>query len=48
MGIPQGSPVSPILYLFNNTDLIETYKIYDTEAVGYINDMSTLAVGPTA
>lgn len=36
-GIPQGSPVSPILYLFYNADLIEACKTQDTEAVGYID-----------
>jgi hypothetical protein len=47
-GIPQGSPVSPILYLFYNADLIEACRTEDTEAVGYIDDASILAVGPTA
>jgi ribonuclease HI len=47
-GIPQGSPVSPILYLFYNADLLEACKTQDTEAVGYIDDASILAVGPTA
>ena len=47
-GIPQGSPVSPILYLFYNADLIEACKTPDTEAVGYIDDVSILAIGPTA
>jgi ribonuclease HI len=47
-GIPQGSPLSPILYLFYNADLIEACKTDDTEAVGYIDDASILAVGPTA
>jgi hypothetical protein len=47
-GIPQGSPILPILYLFYNADLIEACKTQDTEAVGYIDDVSTLAVGPTA
>ncbi|KAJ5666998.1 pol-like protein [Penicillium longicatenatum] len=46
-GIPQGSPVSPILYLFYNADLIEACKTQDTEAIGCIDDVSTLAVGPT-
>ena len=47
-GIPQGSPLSPILYLFYNADLIEACKTTNTEAVGYIDDASILAVGPTA
>ena len=47
-GIPQGSPYSPILYLFYNADLIEACKTPDTEAVGYIDDVSILAVGPTS
>ena len=47
-GIPQGSPLSPILYLFYNADLIEACKTENTEAVGYIDDVSVLAVGPTA
>ena len=46
-GIPQGSPLSPILYLFYNADLIEACKTERTEAVGYIDDVSILAVGPT-
>ncbi|RMJ21223.1 hypothetical protein PHISP_07907 [Aspergillus sp. HF37] len=47
-GVPQGSPISPILYLFYNADLIEACKTQETEAVGYIDDASILAVGPTA
>jgi hypothetical protein len=47
-GIPQGSPLLPILYLFYNTNLIEACKTEDTEAVGYIDDASILVVGPTA
>jgi ribonuclease HI len=46
-GIPQGSPLSPILYLFYNADLIEACKTENTETVGYIDDASILAVGPT-
>ncbi|KFY28958.1 hypothetical protein V491_00241 [Pseudogymnoascus sp. VKM F-3775] len=47
-GIPQGSRLSPILYLFYNADLIEACKTEDTEAIGYIDDASILAVGPSA
>ena len=57
-GIPQGSRISPILYLFYNADLIEACKTEEqdegnnraceTEAVGYIDDVSILAVGSSA
>lgn len=47
-GIPQGSRISPILYLFYNADLIEACQTPDTEVVGYIDDVSILAVGPSA
>ena len=46
-GIPQGSPLSPILYLFYNADLIEACQSVNTEAVGYIDDAAILAVGTT-
>lgn len=46
--IPQGTIESPILYLFYNADLIEACKTQDTEVVGYIDDVSILAVGPNA
>ena len=45
-GIPQGSPLSPILYLFYNTDLIKACKTEHTEAIRYIDDVSILAIGP--
>ena len=47
-GVPQGSSISPILYLFYNADLIEACKTEDTEVVGYIDDVSILAIGPSA
>lgn len=45
-GIPQGSPLSPILYLFYNADLLD---IGDPEDIitGYIDDTSILVTGKT-
>ncbi|KAM0815410.1 putative Reverse transcriptase [Seiridium cardinale] len=45
-GIPQGSPLSPILYLFYNTDLLDSCnEAEDTTATGFINNVAILAVG---
>jgi hypothetical protein len=47
-GIPQGSPLSPILYLFYNADLIETSnRQHNTIATGYIDDIAILRWGDT-
>lgn len=43
-GILQGLLVSPILYLFYNTDLIKACMTEDIEVVRYINNISILAV----
>ncbi len=47
-GIPQGSPLSPILYLFYNAVLVDAYNSDDaTTSVGYIDDIAIVAVGDT-
>jgi hypothetical protein len=47
-GIPQGSPLSPILYLFYNADLIEQCnEATDAMSTGYIDNVAILAWGDT-
>ncbi|KAF7670723.1 pol-like protein [Alternaria burnsii] len=47
-GIPQGSPLSSILYLFYNADLIDkSDQAPDAMSTGYIDDVGILAWGQT-
>lgn len=47
-GIPHGSLMSLILYLFDNAVFIESCENEDTGAVGCVDDVGILAVGSTA
>lgn len=45
-GIPQGSPLSGILYLFYNADLLENINQHDSSSsLGYIDDIGILIIG---
>jgi hypothetical protein len=46
--ISQGSPLSPMLYIFYNAGLLDTYEAdQDTTTTGYIDDAAILACGDT-
>lgn len=46
-GIPQGSSLSPILYLFYNSDLLDSLIAAGAWASGYIDDVAFLRTAPT-
>lgn len=48
-GIPQGSPISPILFLFYNASLLDACQGPSTSALGFVDDVNILDWGrPTA
>jgi hypothetical protein len=44
-GIPQGSPLSPILYIFYNANLVEQPIDKTKGALGFVDDYSPWVVG---
>ena len=46
-GVPQGSPISPILFLFYNAELIERCGEKDSrlDRIGFVDDMNMVAFG---
>jgi hypothetical protein len=49
-GIPQGSPLSPILFLFFISELLETFQRVDSDtfAIGFVDDTNLITWGDSA
>jgi hypothetical protein len=47
-GLPQGSPLSPILFLFFNADLVQRQIDSQGGAIAFIDDFTAWVTGPTA
>jgi len=47
-GLPQGSPLSPILFLFFNADLVHTPITRRQGAIAFVDDFSAWVTGPSA
>ncbi|KID81061.1 Endonuclease/exonuclease/phosphatase [Metarhizium guizhouense ARSEF 977] len=47
-GLPQGSPLSPILFLFFNADLVQTSISTSGGAIAFVDDYSAWVTGVTA
>jgi exonuclease III/ribonuclease HI len=47
-GLPQGSPLSPVLFLFFNADLVQRRIDSHGGAIAFIDDFNAWVTGPTA
>jgi ribonuclease HI len=47
-GLPQGSPLSPILFLFFNADLVQTIINCNQGAIAFVDDYTAWVTGPSA
>ncbi|KJZ69210.1 hypothetical protein HIM_11410 [Hirsutella minnesotensis 3608] len=47
-GLPQGSPLSPILFLFFNADLVQRRIKAGSGSIAFVDDYSAWVTGPTA
>ncbi|RFU78940.1 reverse transcriptase [Trichoderma arundinaceum] len=47
-GLPQGSPLSPILFLFFNADLVQRWIDSNKGAIAFVDDFTAWVSGPTA
>lgn len=47
-GLPQGSPLSPIMFLFFNADLVQHRIDHNGGAIAFVDDYTAWAVGKTA
>ncbi|KAL8290310.1 hypothetical protein RQP46_002568 [Phenoliferia psychrophenolica] len=45
-GLPQGSPLSPILYLFYNADLLAALRTPHSTPTGWVDDTAVIVYGP--
>ena len=46
-GIPQGSPLSPILFLLFSSELLEMLEAGDTRGSAFVDDTNMLTVSPS-
>ena len=47
-GLPQGSPLSPILFLFFNADLVQHRLNSNGGSMAFVDDYSAWVTGPSA